>query len=259
MKVSIIHNVYQKNPYINDSIQYNIIALETANLDYQYIIFNDKGDKEIYDDVKNLVNEKVIYHYSDKNFGQGKCSGGWVGAIPLIKGDIIHNTGQDDVFTRDFYIKAKEAFLQSDIGFFSCNGIKTDEQLNQKEILINPNYYPDFSNPIERFKEWFGVVENQVTRANNGLLAPGTLYRKKLHDIISPPSVDDFLGTCDFEYWARMLFYGIKGKYEATPLWLYRVSDISLSNQVRKNNTDHRPPYLEKIKLKYKKLWEEKM
>ena len=99
MKVSIIHNVYQKNPYINDSIQYNIIALETANLDYQYIIFNDKGDKEIYDDDKNLVNEKVIYHYSDKNFGQGKCSGGWVGAIPLIKGDIIHNTGQDDVFT----------------------------------------------------------------------------------------------------------------------------------------------------------------
>ena len=141
MKISIIHNVYQKNPYINDSIQYNIIALETANLDYQYIIFNDKGDKEIYDDVKDLINKKVVYHYSDKNFGQGKCSGGWVGAIPLIEGDIIHNTGQDDVFTKDFYIKAKEAFLQPDISFFSCNGIKTDEQLNQKETLINPNIF----------------------------------------------------------------------------------------------------------------------
>ena len=56
--------------------------------------------------LKILLTDKVEYHYSDINYGSGKCSGGWVGAIPLIKGDIVHNTGQDDVFTDQFYQEA---------------------------------------------------------------------------------------------------------------------------------------------------------
>ena len=111
MKISIIHNLYNKNPYIGESVQYNIAALEEAGVDYQYILFNDKGDKEIYEDIKNLLNDNVEYHYSKINYGKGKCSGGWMGAIPLLKGDIIHNTGQDDVFIADFYKKASENIL----------------------------------------------------------------------------------------------------------------------------------------------------
>ena len=55
------------------------------------------------------------------NFGMGICSGGWVGALPLVEGNIIHNTGQDDVFTANFYHKAKLAFDIPEIMFFSNN------------------------------------------------------------------------------------------------------------------------------------------
>lgn len=259
MKFTIIHNLFEKNPYVNESVQYNVLALKEAKVDYQYILFNDKGDPKIYDDIKELLTDKVTYHYSDKNFGEGKCSGGWVGAIPLIKGDIIHNTGQDDVFVADFYKKAKESFLSHEIMFFSCNGIKTDENLNQISPLINPHFQPNYQEPLNRFKEWFGVINNEITTSNNGMLAPGTLYRKKVHDIIGLPSLNEFYGASDFEYWARMLFFELKGKYESSPLWLYRISNHSISHSEKEKNIDHRPPYLAKIKRKYSKLWKEKM
>ena len=139
MKISVIHNLYQRNPYVNESVRYNIHALEEANINYQYILFNDKGDKKIYEDIQDLISDKVEYHYSDVNYGQGKCSGGWMGAIPLLKGDIVHNTGQDDVFVADFYKKAIGVFTNPQIMFFSCNGIKTDENLNQIGPLIHPH------------------------------------------------------------------------------------------------------------------------
>ena len=120
MKISVIHNLYKRNPHVNESIRYNIHALEEINADYQYILFNDKGDQEIYDDVKDLLSDKVEYYYSEYNFGMGICSGGWVGALPLVKGDIIHNTGQDDVFIDKFYKKALEVFTNPEIMFFSC-------------------------------------------------------------------------------------------------------------------------------------------
>ena len=40
MKISVIHNLYKRNPYVNESIQYNLHALKEANVDYQYILFN---------------------------------------------------------------------------------------------------------------------------------------------------------------------------------------------------------------------------
>ena len=40
MKISVIHNLYEKNKWVNESVQYNVIALENANIDYQYTAFN---------------------------------------------------------------------------------------------------------------------------------------------------------------------------------------------------------------------------
>lgn len=253
MKISVIHNLYKKNPYVNESVRYNIHALEEANIDYQYILFNDNGDKDIYDDVKELVSDRVEYHYSDYNFGMGICSGGWVGALPLVKGEIIHNTGQDDVFVAGFYQKAIEIFQNPEIMFFSCNGIKTDEHLTQIGPMINPQYVPNYKEPLNRFKEWFGVTNNEVTRANNGMLAPGTLYRNDLHTLIGKPDLESFKGGCDFEYWARILFYEYKGHYEPQPLWLYRCSEHDTSN------LGGFEEFNRNILEKYIKLWEEKM
>ena len=39
MKISVIHNLYKRNPYVNESVQYNLHALKEANVDYQYILF----------------------------------------------------------------------------------------------------------------------------------------------------------------------------------------------------------------------------
>jgi len=253
MKISVIHNVYNRNPYINESIQYNLAALDEAKVDYQYIIFNDKGDEEIYDDVEHILNENTEYYYSKHNFGMGICTGGWVGALPLVNGDIIHNTGQDDVFIADFYKKAIEVFSNPEIMFFSCNGIRTDENLNQQGPMIPPQFHPNYAQPLERFKEWFGIINNEITRANNNLLAPGTLYRKKLHEIIGEPNPKLFKGACDMEYWARILLYEQKGYYHPTPLWLYRNSEYDHSNLGGFED------FNKTILTEYKKLWREKM
>lgn len=253
MKVSVIHNLYKRNPYVNESVRYNILALQEANVDYQYILFNDNGDKDIFEDVKNLINDKVIYHYSDFNFGMGICSGGWVGALPLVTGDIIHNTGQDDVFISDFYKQGLEFLSSPEIMFYSANGIRTDEKLNQQGPMIPVGFKPNYSEPLYRFMEWFGVTNNQVTRANNALLAPGTMYKKKLHDLIGPPNLKAFKGAADMEYWARILLNEYKGYYDPNPNWLYRVSNYSTSNLG--GFEDFNKTILEE----YKKLWKEKM
>ena len=73
--------------------EYPLIGLKDTTLDFNYIIFNDHGDKSIYEDVKDLVGGSVSYVYSDINYGLKVCSGGWVGAIPLTKPGLIHNIG----------------------------------------------------------------------------------------------------------------------------------------------------------------------
>jgi len=89
--ISVIHNTYERNIYVRESATLNIKALQESGLDYQYIIFNDKWDESILEDVKDLLSDKVEYYYSDFNYGMGICSGGWVGAIPLLKGKYVHN------------------------------------------------------------------------------------------------------------------------------------------------------------------------
>ena len=70
MKITVIHNVYLKNPYIHESILWNLGSLTSATDNYQYIIFNDNGDKSIYEDIKSLLSSKIQYVYSDINFGK---------------------------------------------------------------------------------------------------------------------------------------------------------------------------------------------
>ena len=259
MKISLIHNMHSANEHYYSSALATISALEEINADYEYIFFNDNGDKEILNQISPLLNDKVIYYYSDFNFGQGKCTGGWIGALPLVTGEIIHNLGQDDIFSPDFYRLALEVFSNPEMQFFTCNGMKCDDFLHPLSPLINPSYFIDYSVPLARFKEWFGVIDQGVTCANNHILAPGTLYRTELHEKIGPPAVTDFWGASDFEYWARMLFNELKGYYHSIPLWNYRISMKSLGFKEESSGTDHRPPYLEKIKLKYSELWNQKM
>ena len=102
------------------------------------------------------------------------------------------------------------------------------------------------------FKEWFGVIDNKITKANNQLLAPGTLYRKSLHDLIGEPDLKTFKGAADFEYWSRILFNGYKGIYSPEAYWLYRVSEMSVSH-----STDF-PSIINTVGIKYNKLWSKK-
>ena len=75
--ISIVQCVYKENPYIVESLKLNLKAIENSNLidDYEYIIFNDKGDKSVYDSISNIVedNKNIRYIYSDVNFGKRKC------------------------------------------------------------------------------------------------------------------------------------------------------------------------------------------
>ena len=276
MKFVIIHNVYTKNPFVKQTIDLNLIALENAGIDYQYIVFNDSGDNSMFDDVDNLPdilfkNSKKLfdfkYYYSPINYGKKKCTGGWVGAFKegLIEPSfetIVHNIGQDDVMTPLLYQKAKEIFENEQNYFFTSNAFKVDEQLKAMEIMINPNVGMDYNRPGDHFKNWFGIFEdNKVTRANNGMLASGTMYRSNLHNLIGLPDLDEFEGAADFEYWARILFYGYKGKYLSLPSWYYRQSDYSAGNEIidgKPNRGYWQQLAIEKIKEKYSKLYEEK-
>jgi hypothetical protein len=229
--ISVIHNTYEKNKYVKESATLNIKALEESKLDYQYIIFNDKGDSSILEDVEHLLNDKVQYHYSDYNYGMGVCSGGWVGAIPLLKGDYIHNIGQDDVYTSLFYTSLFERLQNSEIMLAYANGFKVHTDLSLLGPTLGPIQDMDYSNPKEVFNSWFGVQGNRVTRANNFIPAPGVMYKTSLHDQIGLPDLKTFKGSADFEYWARVLFTGNKVSYDPRPLWLYRMSEYSLGSK----------------------------
>ena len=97
MKISVVQNIWKTNPYIRESLEHNLDALEGAAVDYEYIIFNDKGDEEALYPIKDIINQndKVTYHYSEINYGEGKCRGGWLGSINLLKGDIYHSVDDD--------------------------------------------------------------------------------------------------------------------------------------------------------------------
>jgi len=264
-KLSVIHNLYLKNKYVNESIKLNLKALEDSGTDYQYILFNDNGDISIREDIEEFLSEKVEYIYSDINYGRKMGTGGWVGALPYVKGDLIHNTTQDDVMTSLFYKKIIEVFdSRDDIYLVFSNGFKVNENLIIINLVNNPEFILNYEQPLEAFKFWFGIDENgenKVTRSNNNIPAPGTIYRRELHDLIGEPGVHEFGGACDFEYWARILFNEYKCHYINFPLWLFRRSKYTTALQSKdgKNIGNHwRNLSVEHIKEKYTKLWEER-
>jgi len=254
MKISVIHNTFRNNPLIRESVILNLKALQEAEVDYQYIVFNDNGDKEIEDQVSDL---DVDYFYSDHNFGMKQCSGGWVGAIPLLRGDLIHNTGQDDIFTSFFYKKVVDTIKSTNCDLVYCNGFKAGEDLTIAGDTMGPLTTVDYSNPRLIFNQWFGVINNKITRSNNYIPAPGTIYRRKLHDEIGVPDINNFAGVCDFEYWARVLYNGKNIQYIPQPCWLYRLSKYTTTLEVidgKLNERDLAAGYLEKVRIKYQNL-----
>lgn len=259
MKLSIIHNLYKKNPFVNESVKLNLLALKESKVEYQYILFNDNGDERIIDDINEFICDNVEYVYSNINYGKKQCSGGWVGAQKYVKGDFIHNTGQDDVFTAQ-YFKCSIDLLQSDdsLMLVFSNAFRVNENLQATEIMLPvQEIHQYYNDPFTVFKRWFGVGENgknEVTRANNMILAPGVIYKKTLHEKIGFPDLDNFLGAADFEYWSRILFNGYKCKELANPLWFYRCSNLSTSNETVNSTVN----WVDKVKTKYYNLYKEK-
>jgi hypothetical protein len=255
MKLTVIQNTYRYNPFIRETAILNLKALNDAGIPYQYIVFNDNGDEEIELLVKDL---NVEYHYSDINYGHKMCSGGWVGAIPLIKGDLVHNTGQDDVFTPLFYRSVYETFLNTNCDLVYSNGWKVNENLTLKGELMGPRQQVfDYSNPRGVFNQWFGVTNNTITRTNNYIPAPGTVYKVSLHNEIGPPDINLFRGVSDFEYWSRVLFYKKSVVYLEEPTWLYRLSQYTTTLEVingKLNERDLAAHYLDLLKDKYQTL-----
>jgi len=262
--LTIIHNLYRKNEFVNESARFNINALQASGVPYQYIFFNDHGDENIIDDVREFLNDDVIYYYSPINYGKMKCSGGWLGALPFVKGQYIHNIGQDDVFTEYFY-NSVYAELKHGYKLVVTNGYKVDANLKLVNLMLHPRFIlPYDTQPFECFKYWFGVGENgvdDVTRANNNFPAPGVAYNKCLHDSVGLPELDTFFGASDFEYWARILFNDIPCKCIMHPLWYYRVSEYSVLNAVidgQKNGEYWNNIYIDRIKNKYYDLYRNK-
>jgi hypothetical protein len=259
MKISLIHNQYKRNPYFIEAVRLGLHALRNENIDYEYIIFNDNGDIEIEQDAKEFLSDpRVKYIYSPTNFGHKICTGGWIGALPHITGDFIHNMGQDDIFTPLFYrtgmklLTNDESLMLVHFNAFACN-----EKLEIINIMLSPNNSPDYyNNPFECWKMWFGVGDrgqDNVTRANNNFLAPGVIYRKKLHDLIGLPDIDTFLGASDFEFWARVLFYRYRCISIPLPTWLYRQSKHSTSSCEHADILIQ--SWVEKVRQKYWSLY----
>lgn len=229
--VNVIHNSYERNKYLRESAILNIKALKDSQTEFNYVIFNDHGDRLIYDDVKDLLGENVSYVYSDINYGMGLCSGGWIGALPYIKSGLVHNIGQDDVYTSVFYKSLIERLENSEIMLAYANGFKVNPNLTLQGQTLGPLQELDYSEPRKVFDEWFGVKNNIITRTNNFIPAPGVIYKSELHEKIGPPDLNTFKGSADFEYWARVLFHNLKVSYDYRPLWLYRMSEYSLGSK----------------------------
>jgi len=237
--INVIHNTYEKNRHLRESAILNINALRTTELAFNYIIFNDHGDESIYDDVKDLLYVDgrctIQYVYSDINHGMGICSGGWIGAIPYLKGynryGLIHNIGQDDVYTPLFYTSMFQRLSDPDIYLAYANGFKAYPNLTLTGETLGPIQELDYWSYEAMFNHWFGVQDGKVTRANNFIPAPGVIYKTTLHERIGLPDLATFKGSADFEYWARTLFSGNKISYDPRPLWLYRMSEYSLGSK----------------------------
>lgn len=236
MKISVIHSVFRYNPLIAESLELNLLALEQSQVPYQYIVFNDNGDKSIFDDIKHLLNKNTEYIYSDINYGKHRCRGGWIGASKYITGDILHYTDQDDVMTSLFYENVYKTFMSNkNYMFFTSNAFVVNEDLSYMSLGLNPRLtYDTYKNVKYALRHCLGIKtpEYKITDLYNPLLTPGTVYRKELHDLIGLPDLDTFGGIADFEYWLRIMYYGYIGNYVNLPLFYFRMSQYTTGNEI---------------------------
>lgn len=262
-KLAVIHNIYLKNPYIRESLEYNLCALIDSQVDFEYVIFNDNGDKSIYDDIYELLDgEQIRYIYSDINYGKKMCTGGWIGCLPYLNSKYIHNFSQDDVATEEFYKKAVEVLDNNEnIYLVHTNMVHTDEQLNPIGFQLDPKIDIDMSDSNKMFHYCFGIDENnRFTRANNIICAPAAIYRSKLHELIGIPNII-YRGCMDFEYWMRILFNGYEIQYIKDPLIYYRNSSYSAGNEIidgQKNRGYWQQKNIQEIKSYYEIMWNQK-
>jgi cellulose synthase/poly-beta-1,6-N-acetylglucosamine synthase-like glycosyltransferase len=262
-KLTVLQNTFRRNPYLRETVCLNLIALKQAKIDFQYIVFNDNGDEEIWNDIKEFEND-IEYFYSPINYGRRMGRGGWIGGLHLVKNEYLHVSDQDDVMSPLFY-KRVVNYLDNnrDVYVVFTNGFLCNEKLQSTNSLIPVNFYGDYKQPLEAFKDWFGIFPplNKVTKANNGVLGPGAVYRTELHELVGTPDAN-FGGAYDFEYWSRILFNGYKMEYIPQLLWFYRQSGFSAGNEIidgKPNRGYWQQLYIEQIKEKYSKLWEERV
>jgi len=259
--ISVIHNVFRYNPLIAETVKLNLLALEQSQVPYQYIIFNDNGDEMIELDIKHLMNKNTEYVYSPINYGQRKCTGGWRGALPYVKGDIIHNTGQDDVMTSLFYETIYKIFLSnSEFKFISIRGFIVNEDLTFSDFTKQPIWEYNTKEKINTvLHHCLGInsQKNHITDVWNPFYASGTLYKKELHDLIGLPDIDTFGGVSDFEYWLRIFYNGVLGEFVNKPLWYWRISQYTSGNEIidgQKNFGYWTAIGIERLVEKYSKL-----
>ena len=239
MKISVVHNVFRYNPYIAESLELNLLALEKSQVPYQYIVFNDHGDESIFEDIKELVKKyNIEYIYSDINYGLRKNRGGWHGTVNYISGDILHFTDQDDVMTSLFYEYVYNTFLNNkQFKFFTANAFMTNEDLSLYGLGFLPGLLYNTPEHVKKsLRHCLGLKHSNsnitVDKLYNPFLSSGTVYKKEVHDLIGLPDVETFGGICDFEYWIRMLYNGFMGEYIDRPLWYFRFSQYTTGNEI---------------------------
>ena len=123
--------------------------------------------------------------------------------------------------------------------------------LPTEEVEMNKAW----SDPNFMFDWMFGIDGDRLTRNNNFIYFPGTIFRKELYDKIGSPDFKNFGGSGDFEYWARAVFNGYKFKYLGLPIWYYMQSSYSHSKIAKDNGDDRVTLYSPRIKDKYQNLW----
>ena len=260
--LSVVQSVYNLNPLISLSAQTTIVALDTLGIDYQYILFNDSGDKDIIKQIPEYIkaHKNFEYHYSDFNYGYKTAPGGLIGAIDLIKHKYVHQTNQDDFYTSSFYSLALKHLMITDKQYAAIvtNCYHVDEEF---EILAIPlpqdgkSINEAWGNPNFMFNWMFGIEENKLTTSNNFVYFPGTIYKKELYSTIGKPDIKNFGGSADFEYWARAVFNGYKFAYLNLPTWLYMKSQYSHSALDNEGENTRQKIYNPRVKEKYELLW----
>tara|TARA_B100000287_G_scaffold433811_1_gene496491 strand:- start:3407 stop:4264 length:858 start_codon:yes stop_codon:yes gene_type:complete len=264
--LTVVQSVYNRNPLISLSTQASMLSLDSLGIEYQYIMYNDAGDKDILDDLPSHIKEHANfeYHYSDFNYGYGTAPGGFVGVIDLIKYPYIHQSNQDDFYTPSFYSLSLKHLLSSDetVAAVCSNCYHVDEEFEISAIplsLDEKQMNKAWSDPNYMFDWMFGINDKKLTRANNFIYNPGTVYKKELYSTIGKPDIPSFRGSMDFEFWARAVFNGYKFRYLALPTWSYMKSEFSHSAiEAKKEGGDDRHNiYNPRIMQKYQTLWQE--